>query len=187
MTAKDIELILAQNIETGEVSVKANQPLSFNIMLRLYLVALKGLKDNLLRKVESSSGEELIKLAFGEAYQEKIKEAIKDEAAIKEEVLEKMEGEMYDMLNLSISNFLDSEFPRINSKLSLTEEAAKAAGLDRSAKTEELVEAEKKFIDEHPDIAAQTQELQPTEVKDFDKEGGQLNREQRRALKFKKK
>ena len=44
MTAKQIELTLTQNNETGEISVKANQPVSFNIMLRMYLVALKGLK-----------------------------------------------------------------------------------------------------------------------------------------------
>ena len=187
MTAKQIELTLTQNNETGEISVKANQPVSFNIMLRMYLVALKGLKDNLLNKVESSDRDSLIKMAFGEAYQEKVKEEAPEEAELKEKILEQMEGEMYDMLNMSISNFLDTEFPRINSKLSLTEEAAKEAGLDRTAKPEELVEAEKKFINEHPDIAAKTQELQPTEVKDFDKEGGQLNREQRRTLKFKKK
>ena len=74
MTAKQIELTLTQNNETGEISVKANQPVSFNIMLRMYLVALKGLKDNLLNKIESSDRDSLIKLGFGEAYQEKIKE-----------------------------------------------------------------------------------------------------------------
>lgn len=186
MTAKTIELTLTQNVETGEIAVKANQPVSFNIMLRMYLVALKGLKDNLLNKVENSSKDELIKMAFGELYQEDVKNSTPEEEVLKEQILEKMEGEMYDMLNLSIGNFLDSEFPRINAKPSLTEEAAAAAGLDRNAKPEELVQAEKKYIEEHPELAAQTQELQPTEVKDFDKEGKQLNREQRRALKFKK-
>lgn len=186
MTAQNIELVLTQNNDTGEISVKANQPISFNIMLRMYLVALKGLKDNLLSKVENSSQDELVKLAFGEAYQDKAAEAMKADPDAKEKVLEKMEGEMYDMLNFSISSFLDSEFPRVNSKLSLTEEAAKASNLDRSATPEELVEAEKKFIDEHPDIAINTQELQPTEIKDFDKEGKVLNREQRRALKHHK-
>ena len=118
MTAKQIELTLTQNNETGEISVKANQPVSFNIMLRMYLVALKGLKDNLLNKVESSDRDSLIKMAFGEAYQEKVKEEAPEEAELKEKILEQMEGEMYDMLNMSISNFLDTEFPRINSKLS---------------------------------------------------------------------
>lgn len=182
MTADNqLELKITQNLETGEVAVSANKPTTFNVLLRLSLVALKGLKDNLLNKVENSDKETLIKMAFGEAFQEKMKEATKSEDELKEEVLLKMEEEMYDMLNLSVGNFLDEEFPRVNAKPSLTEQAAMQAGLDRNASAEDLVQAEKDFIENHPELAAQTQEMQPTQVRDVD----HLNREQRRALKKK--
>ena len=162
-----IELTLAQDLKTGQVEVKANQALSFNIVLRLCLLTLKGLKDNLITRVENSTEDELIKLAFGEAYQAKAKEAATNMADLKEEVLSHMEGEMYDTLNMAISAFLDEEFPRVNSKLSLTEEAAAAAGLDRNATTEELVQAEKDLINNDPELAAQCAEMQPTEIKEL--------------------
>lgn len=166
MTADNqLELKITQDLETGMVSVSANKPTTFNVVLRLALVALKGLKDNLLDKITNSTKDDLIRLAFGEAYQEKVKEATQAEDELKETVALKMEEEMYDMLNLAVSNFLDEEFPRVNAKPSLTEEAAAAAGLDRTASAEELVEAEKVFIEEHPDLAVQTQDLQPTEIK----------------------
>ena len=166
MTADNqLELKIIQNLETGEVSVSANKPTTFNVMLRLALIALKGLKENLLSKAESYDKDTLIKMAFGEAYREKVAKLTKPDAELKEEVLLKMEEEMYDMLNLAVGNFLDEEFPRVNAKPSLTEEAAAAAGLDRTASAEELVEAEKVFIEEHPDLAVQTQDLQPTEIK----------------------
>ena len=118
MTADNqLELKITQNLETGEVAVSANKPTTFNVLLRLSLVALKGLKDNLLNKVESSDKETLIKMAFGEAFQEKMKEATKPEDELKEEVLLKMEEEMYDMLNLSVGNFLDEEFPSVLKKI----------------------------------------------------------------------
>lgn len=183
MTADNqLELKIIQNLETGEVAVSANKPTTFNVLLRLSLVALRGLKDNLLNKVESSDKETLIKMAFGEAFQEHMKRTTKSEEELKEEVLLRMEEEMYDMLNLSVGNFLDEEFPRVNAKPSLTEQAAMQAGLDRNASAEDLVQAEKTFIEEHPELAAQTQEMQPTKVRDVDN----LNREQRRSLKKKK-
>ena len=167
MTADNqLELKISQNLETGEVAVSSNKPMTFNVLLRLSLVALKGLKDNLINKVESSSKDHLIKMAFGEAFQDKIRESTKPEAELKEDLLLRMEEEMYDMLNLSVGNFLDEEFPRVNAKPSLTEEAAAAAGLDRTASAEELVEAEKAFIEEHPEIAVQTQDMQPVEIKE---------------------
>ena len=171
MTADNqLELKITQNLESGEVSVTANKPTTFNVLLRLSLIALKGLKDNIINKIESSDKDTLIKMAFGEAFQEKMKEATKSEDELKEEVLLKMEEEMYDMLNLSVSNFLDEEFPRVNAKPSLTEEAAAEAGLDRTATAEELVQAEKDFIEKHPELAAQTQDMQPTEIRKIDEE-----------------
>ena len=166
MTADNqLELKIIQNLESGEVSVTANKPTTFNVLLRLSLIALKGLKDNLLAKIESSDKETLIRMAFGEAFQEKMNQVAQSEDELKEDVLLKMEEEMYDMLNLSVGNFLDEEFPRVNAKPSLTEEAAAEAGLDRTASAEDLVQAEKDFIEKHPELAAQTQEMQPTEVK----------------------
>lgn len=166
MTADNqLELKIIQNLETGEVAVNANKPTTFNVLLRLSLIALKGLKDNIINKIESSDKDTLIKMAFGEAFQEKMKQATQSEDALKEEVLLKMEEEMYDMLNLSVGNFLDEEFPRVNAKPSLTEEAAVEAGLDRTATAEELVEAEKEYIRNNPELAAQTQDMQPTEIK----------------------
>lgn len=167
MTADNqIEVTLTQNLDTGEVSVKANKALSFNIALRLYLIGLKGLKDNLINRVLTMDRESLVKLAFGEAYHESVMAQLpEDDEAFKEDVLLKMEGEMYDMLNLAVGNFLDTEFPRVNANPSLTEEAAEAAGLDRTATDEELVQAEVDFINQHPDLAAQCAELQPTEVR----------------------
>lgn len=162
-----IELTLSQDLKSGQVEVKANQALSFSIVLRLFLLSLKGLKDSLVSKVENSTEEELIRLAFGEAYQAKAKEAVANIDNLKEEILCNMEGDMYDTLNVAISSFLDEEFPRVNSKLSLTEEAAAAAGLDRTATTEELVQAEKDLINNDPELAAQCAEMQPTEVKEL--------------------
>lgn len=169
MTADNqLELKITQNLKSGEVSVQANHPTTFNVLLRLSLVALKGLKDNLINKVETSDKETLIKMAFGEAYQAKVEEVTQSEENLKEEILLKMEEEMYDMLNLAVGNFLDSEFPRVNVKPSLTEQAAAEAGLDRTASAEDLVQAEKAFIEKHPELAAQTQEMQPTEIKPVD-------------------
>lgn len=171
MTADNqLELKITQDLKSGEVSVQSNHPTTFNVLLRLTLVALKGLKDNLINKVASSDKETLIKMAFGEAYQDKVREATQSEDDLKEEVLLKMEEDMYDMLNLAVGNFLDVEFPRVNAKPSLTEQAAAEAGLDRTASAEDLVQAEKAFIEEHPDLAAQTQEMQPTEIKSIDQE-----------------
>jgi hypothetical protein len=166
MTADNqLELKIIQNLETGEVAVNANKPTTFNVLLRLSLIALKGLKENVMSKIEASDKDTIIKMAFGEALQEQMKKATKPEAELKEEVLLKMEEEMYDMLNIAVGAFLDEEFPRVNAKPSLTEEAAAAAGLDRTASAEELVEAEKDFIENHPELAAQTQDMQPTEIK----------------------
>ena len=81
---------------------------------------------------------------------------------MKESVALRAEGEMYDLVNLSISNFLDTEFPRINANLSLTEQAAQAADLDQNASVEDLVQAENDLINNNPELAAQTQELQPS-------------------------
>ena len=168
---KTLEITLSQDLESGEVSVKANRAISFNIALRLFLTALKGLKTSIVERVEQSDKESLIKLAFGDAYLENISNHTPDEAELKESVLTNMEAEMYDMINLTVSSFLDEEFPRVNAKLSLTEEAAAAAGLDRTATPEELVQAEKDFINNNPDLAAQCQELQPTEVKEVKLDG----------------
>lgn len=162
-----IELTLIQNTETGQIEVKSNQALSFSIVLRMFLLALKGLKDSLIKRVEDSTEDQLIKLAFGEAYQASAKKAATDIKDLKEEVLSTMEGEMYDTINMAAGAFLDEEFPRVNSKRSLTEEAAAAAGLDRNATTEELVQAEKDLINNDPELAAQCAEMQPTEIKEL--------------------
>lgn len=170
MTADNqkLEVVLTQDLTTGEVSVKANQSVTFNIALHLYLVSLKGLKDVLLKRISDMSKDEIIKFAFGEAYQAKAKAALPEEAELKKAVCTKMEEDMYDMLNLGVSNFLDSEFPLVNEKLSLTEEAAAEAGLDRNATPEELVQAEMDFIEKHPEEAAQCSEMQPTAVKSIE-------------------
>ena len=173
MTADNqvLEVTLTEDLSSGQIQVRSNKPMTFNIALRLYLVALKGLKNNLLAKVNEMSREDIIKYSFGEAFQEQANAQLpEDETELKGQILAKMEGDMYDMLNISVGNFLDEEFPLVNISPSLTEEAAAAAGLDRTASDEELVKAEMDFIKDNPEAAAQCQEMQPTEVKQIPEE-----------------
>lgn len=167
MTADNhIEIILTEDLTTGEVSIKSNKALSYSAALHIYLVALKGLKDQLVNNVSKLDKDRLIKLAYGDNCTDTILNQIpEDESVFKEDILTKMEGEMYDILNLAVGNFLDSEFPRVNARPSLTEEAAAAAGLDKTATDDELVQAEIDFINSNPELAAECADMQPTEVK----------------------
>lgn len=168
MTADNIiKFIVSQDLTSGEIKIQTEgSKFSYPIAVHMFLVAIKALKDKVISNLEGADIEKLLKMAFvGEAPAElKNNPAEHPEQAIRDYVYLKVEGEMYDLLNLSVSNFLDTEFPRVNSKLSLTEQAAEQAGLDNSATPEELIAAENKFIEDNPELAAQTQELQPKKV-----------------------
>lgn len=165
MTAeKQISITITQDLTNGELRVTSNgQKLSFPIATQMVLSALKGLKDNIITNITKLDDKELIARSFPDSVIPKNLANLTDDQ-LRDHVALKAEGEMYDLLNMSVSGFLDAEFPRVNSKLSLTEEAAAASGLDSSATPEELIKAENKFIEENPELAAQTQELQPTEI-----------------------
>lgn len=165
MTAeKQISMTITQDLTNGEVKFSTSgERLSFPIANHLVLLVLKVLKDNVISSILKLPEAEFIAKSFPNAT---IPTSLKNltPEQLREVVASKAEGEMYDMLNLSISEFLDNEFPRINDKLSLTEQAAKASNLDNSATPEELIKAENDFVEKNPELAAQTQELQPKEV-----------------------
>jgi len=161
MTAnnKTIKLTIEENLETKEISISTSGLLTFPIALHLTLVALKGLKDKLDEQIQVMPRKEIEK---------RINMPVEKGTTLKElrkAVATQMEGEIYDLVNLSVSNFLDSHFPTVNARPSLTEQAAATYGLDNTATREELLEAENRFIEEHPDEAALTSELQPKEIK----------------------
>lgn len=167
MTAnnKSIKLTIEENLETKEISISTSGLLTFPIALHLTLVALRGLKQKLDEQIQAMSLEELqkrtsFKSVPGDA------PTLED---LRNATATQMEGEIYDLVNLSVSNFLDSHFPTVNARPSLTESAAATYDLDNTATREELLEAENKFIEEHPDEAALTSELQPKEIKKIKK------------------
>jgi len=165
MTAENkISIIITQDLTNGELKVSSEgKRLSFPIAAQMVLSALRGLKDNILTNILSLPEQEFVARSFPNSTVPEHLVNLTPEQ-LREEVALKAEGEMYDLLNLSISNFLDVEFPRVNSKLSLTEQAAEQAGLDNSATPEELVQAENDFIENNPELAAQTQELEPKKI-----------------------
>lgn len=167
MTAnnKTVKLTIEENLETKEISISTSGLLTFPIALHLTLVALRGLKQKLDEQIQAMSLEELQKRTS-------FKSVPGDAPTLEEyrqRTAEQMEGEIYDLVNLSVSNFLDSHFPTVNARPSLTEQAAATYDLDNTATREELLEAENKFIEEHPDEAALTSELQPKEIKKIKK------------------
>lgn len=90
-----------------------------------------------------------------------MKNQIMENPALKNEDKLAMEQEIYDMLNIAIGTYLDRGFPLVNEHASLTEEACVEYNLDpKTATAEELLEAENKFITEHPDRAAKTADMQ---------------------------
>lgn len=92
-----------------------------------------------------------------------------------------MEQELYDLLNVSVGGYLDQGFPLVNAQACLTEEACVEYGLDpKSATAEQLLEAENRFIAEHPERAAQTKEMTLEKPKPYTGVEGGPNREQRR-------
>lgn len=198
MTAENkISITVSQDLPTGEFTITSEgNRLSFPIVTRMVLSALKVLKDNIIQSILTYPEQELKACSFPNATIPTALASLTLEQ-LREEIALKAEGEMYDLLNLAISNFLDTEFDRVNSKLSLTEEAAVASGLNSSATTEELIEAENAFINEHPDLAAKTQDLQPKKIAKIhlDKQGypsahpdnqaGGFNRATRRSGKIK--
>ena len=163
MTAnnKSVKLTIEENLETKEISISTSGLLTFPIALHLTLVALRGLKGKLDEQIPAMSREEIDK---------RINIPVENDTTIEDlrnAVASQMECEIYDLVNLSVSNFLDSHFPTVNARPSLTETAAKAYGLDNTATQEELLEAENKFIEEHPDEAALTSDLQPKPVRPY--------------------
>lgn len=165
MTAENqISIIITQDLTNGELKVSSEgKRLSFPIATQMVLSALKGLKNNIITNITTLPEHELFERSFPNGTVPDHLKGYTPEQ-IREDIALRAEGEMYDLLNLSISNFLDVEFPRVNSKLSLTEQAAEQAGLDSSATPEELIAAENKFIEDNPELAAQTQELQPKKI-----------------------
>lgn len=160
-----ISINIVQDLDSGELNVTSNgKRLSFPIALQMVLSALKALKGNIIQNITDLPVEELINRSFPNG---QVPTDLKNlsEKDLKENIALRAEGEMYDLLNLSIGNFLDTEFPRVNANLSLTEQAAQAAGLDHNASVEDLVQAENDLINNNPELAAQTQELQPKQIK----------------------
>jgi len=103
---------------------------------------------------------------------------------LKPEDIPAFEQEIYDMLNMSVGSFLDTEFPNVNSMPCLTEEACVEYGLDpKQASAEEVLAAENKFIEEFPERAAQCREMIPTKPEKFDGSNGGPNRKERREKK----
>lgn len=160
MTASNPKLVrlsVEENLETKEISVSTSGTITFPIALHLALTALRGLKSRLDEQILASDEASLrqrMDFPLGTPLEE-----------MRAQTLAQMEGEVYDLMNVSVSTFLDSHFPTINQKPSLTESAAATYGLDSTATKEELLEAENRFIDEHPDEALLTAELAPKEIK----------------------
>ena len=165
MTAnnKSVKLTIEENLETKEISISTSGLLTFPIALHLTLVALRGLKGKLDEQIQAMSREEIDKRINIPTRSDTTIEDLRNAVAAQ------MEGEIYDLVNLSVSNFLDSHFPTVNARPSLTEQAAATYDLDNTATREELLEAENKFIEEHPDEAALTADLQPKEIKKIKK------------------
>lgn len=164
MNPEQISINITQDLTNGELKVTSNgQRLSYPIALQMVLSALKALGGNIIENIVNLPVKDLVARSFPNGQlPDKLKEL--SEKDLREAVALRAEGEMYDLLNLSISNFLDTEFPRVNANLSLTEQAAQQANLDQTASVEDLVQAENDFINNHPELAAQTRELQPTEI-----------------------
>ena len=101
---------------------------------------------------------------------------------LKEEDHLPLEQEIYSMLNIAVGTYLDEGFPLVNRYACLTEEACVQYGLDpKTATPEELLEAENKFIDEFPDRARLTSDMQLEKPKPVE------NRETRRKAAKEKK
>lgn len=179
---KEIKFIISQDLTNGEIKIQTEgSRFSFPIATQLFLTALKALKDKIISNLDEADTKKLLQLSFVGNPPAYLKDL--SEEATRDEVYLKVEGEMYDLLNIAVSNFLDTEFPRVNARMSLTEQAAAAAGLDQSATPEELIKAENDFMDKNPELAAQTQELKPTNILPFNGANGGPNREQRRKKK----
>lgn len=163
MTAnnKTVKLTIEENLETKEISVSTSGTLTFPIALHLALTALRGLKSRLDEQILASD-----EASLHQRMDFPLETPLEEMRA---QTLAQMEGEVYDLINVSVSTFLDSHFPTVNQNPSLTESAATTYGLDSTATKEELLEAENRFIDEHPDEAALTSELQPKEIKKIQK------------------
>lgn len=124
---------IPEKAEAGEtLCVRLGGGLSIPIILNMLLTTYATLKNKALENPELKEHEKL-----------------------------ELEQELYDMLNIAVGGFLDQGFPLVNSLASLTEEACVEYGLDpKTATTEELFAAENKFIEEHPDRASQTADMQ---------------------------
>ncbi len=113
-----------------------------------------------------------------------LKEKAMENPQLKEEDRLPLEQEIYDVVNISVGAFLDQSFPLVNASASLTEEACVEYGLDpKTATAEELLAAENRFIDEHPERAMKTAEMILEKPKQYDGSVGGPNRETRRKHK----
>lgn len=128
---------LPKKAESGNIAeVRLGGSMSYPIALQSFLITLKHLKNMIMLNPE-----------------------LKDEDKVG------MEQSLYDLVNITVGGFLDTEFPLINSKASLTEEACAEYGLDpKTATAEELLEAENRFIDEFPERAGMTAEMELKEI-----------------------
>lgn len=115
-----------------------------------------------------------------------MKKNIMENPALPEKDHAGMEQEIYDLINAAVGGFLDQAFPLVNARPSLTEEACVEYGLDpKTATAQELLDAENKFLDEHPDRARETADMQLSEIKEHTGAEGGPNRKVRRAAKNK--